>query len=91
VGFTFPWAAVTPALNVLEDNFATGRNFALADCAPAPAIFFAVTMLPVLGAKSPLEGRPNLASWWNHVQTRPSVKRVLAEIAEALAAMQRGG
>jgi glutathione S-transferase len=73
------------------NGFATGKDFTLADCALAPTIFFAVTMLPMFGAKSPLEGRPNLASWWNHVQTRPSVKRVLGEIADALAAMQRGG
>jgi glutathione S-transferase len=70
-------------------GFAAANDFTLADCALAPTIFFAVTMLPILGRKSPLEGRPNLASWWNHVQTRPSVKRALGEIAEALAAMRR--
>jgi len=72
-------------------GFAAGKDFTLADCALAPTIFFAVTMLPVFGAKSPLEGRPKLTAWWSHVQTRPSVKRVLGEIAEGLAAMGRGG
>jgi glutathione S-transferase len=71
-------------------GFATGNDFTLADCALAPTIFFAVTMLPVLGAGSPLEGRSNLASWWTHVQSRPSVERALGEIREGLAAVQRG-
>jgi glutathione S-transferase len=70
-------------------GFAAGNDFTLADCALAPTIFFAVTMLPILGAGSPLEGRPNLASWWTHVQTRPSVQRALGEIREGLAAMHR--
>lgn len=72
-------------------GFAAGKDFTLADCALAPTIFFAVKMLPLNGAKSPLDGRPHLAAWWNHVQTRASVKRALGEIAEALAEMQRGG
>ena len=71
-------------------GFAAGAEFTLADCALAPTIFFSVTMLPILGGKSPLEGRPNLASWWNHVRTRPSVKKALVEIAEGLSAMRPG-
>jgi glutathione S-transferase len=71
-------------------GFATGNDFTLADCALAPTIFFAVTMLPIFAAGSPLEGRPNLASWWTHVQTRQSVQRALGEIREGLAAMHRG-
>jgi glutathione S-transferase len=73
------------------NGFATGPEFTLADCALAPTIFFAVTMLPIIGGKSPVEGRPKLASWWSRVQTRPSVKKVLIEIAEGLAAMRPGG
>src|SRR5713101_3048519 len=46
--------------------------------------------LAACGAQ-PLEGRPRLAAWWTHVQTRPSVKKGLGEMGEALAAMQRGG
>ena len=72
-------------------GFAAGPDFTLADCALAPTIFFSVTMLPILGGKSPLEGRPHLTSWWNQVQTRPSVKKALTEIAEGLAAMRPGG
>jgi glutathione S-transferase len=53
-------------------------------------MFFATNLGPVLGIK-PLDGRPKLAAWWAHVQTRPSVKKAHGEMAEALAAMQRGG
>jgi glutathione S-transferase len=73
-----------------DSGFATGTDFTLADCALAPTIFFAVNLLGMFGAKPPLEGRPKLAAWWNHVQTRPSVKKALGEMGEALAAMNRG-
>jgi glutathione S-transferase len=72
-----------------EKGFAAGAEFTLADCALAPTLFFAVNLLPMFGAKPPLEGRPKLAAWWTHVQTRPSVKKALGEMQEALAAMQR--
>jgi len=47
--------------------------------------------LPGFGAKAPLEGRPKLAAWWTKVQTRPSVKKGLDEMAVALKAMMGGG
>lgn len=72
-----------------ESGFAAGSDFTLADCALAPTMFFAVALLPMFGAKPPLEGRPKVAAWWNHVQTRPSVKKGLGEMQEAMAAMQR--
>lgn len=72
-------------------NFAAGADFTLADCALAPTIFFVTNMLPGFGAKPPLEGRPKLAAWWNHVQTRASVKKALGEMGEALKAMMGGG
>jgi glutathione S-transferase len=73
-----------------DSGFASGADFTLADCALAPTMFFAVNMLGMFGAKPPLEGRPKLAAWWAHVQTRPSVKKALGEMGEALAAMNRG-
>jgi glutathione S-transferase len=73
-----------------DSGFAAGADFTLADCALAPTTFFAVNMLGMFGAKPPLEGRPKLAAWWTHVQTRPSVKKALGEMGEALAAMNRG-
>ena len=72
-----------------ESGFAAGAEFSLADCAIAPTMFFVTNLLPIFGAKPPSEGRPKIASWWNHVQTRPSVKRGLGEMAEAMAAMNR--
>ena len=70
-------------------GFAAGPEFTLADCAVAPTMFFATNMLPGFGAKPPLEGRPKLEAWWTQVQTRPSVKKALAEMGEALAAMMK--
>jgi glutathione S-transferase len=72
-----------------DSGFACG-DFTLADCALAPTMFFAVNLLGMFGAKPPLEGRAKLAKWWTHVQTRPSVKKGLGEMTEAMAAM-RGG
>jgi glutathione S-transferase len=72
-------------------NFAAGADFTLADCALAPTIFFATNMLPAFGAKPPLEARPKLAAWWTKVQTRPSVKKALEEMAEAMKALMGGG
>jgi glutathione S-transferase len=72
-----------------DGGFAAGADFTLADCALAPTMFFATNLLPMFGAKPPLEGRPKLAKWWSHVQTRASVKKALGEMAEAMAAMQR--
>jgi glutathione S-transferase len=74
-----------------ESGFACGADFTLADCAIAPTMFFVTNLLPAFGAKPALDGRPRLAAWWKHVQTRPSVKKGLGEMGEALAAMQRGG
>lgn len=72
-----------------ESGFATGSEFTLADCAIAPTMFFIVNLLPMFGAKPPLEGRPKIAAWWNHVQTRPSVKKAMGEMQQALAEMQK--
>lgn len=71
-------------------GYAAGGDLTLADCAIAPTIFFAVNLLPAFGAK-PLDARPKLAAWWKKVGERPSVKKAMAEMAEALAALQRGG
>lgn len=73
-----------------DGGFASGSEFTLADCALAPTTFFLTNLGPVFGLK-PMDGHPKLAAWWTHVQTRPSVKKGLGEMAEALAAMQRGG
>jgi len=68
-------------------NFAAGSDFTLADCALAPTAFFVTNILPGFGANAPLEHRPRLSAWWTRVQERPSVKKALGEMAEALKAM----
>jgi glutathione S-transferase len=73
-----------------DGGYACGSDFTLADCALAPTMFFATNLGPAFGIK-PFDGNPKLAAWWTHVQTRPSVKKALGEMGEALAAMQRGG
>jgi glutathione S-transferase len=73
-----------------DGGYASGAEFTLADCALVPTTFFLTNLLPAFGLQA-LDGRPRLAAWWKHVQTRPSVKKGLGEMAEALAAMQRGG
>jgi glutathione S-transferase len=72
-------------------NYAAGGDFTLADCALAPTTFFVTNILPGFGANAPLEHRPRLAAWWSHVQGRPSVKKALGEMAEAMKAMMGGG
>ena len=73
-----------------DGGYACGSDFTLADCALAPTVFLLTNLGPVFSLK-PLDGHPKLAAWWTHVQTRPSVKKGLGEMAEALAAMQRAG
>jgi len=72
-------------------NFAAGQDFTLADCALAPTTFFVTNVLPGFGAQAPLEHRPKLAAWWSKVQERPSVKKALGEMSEAMKAMMGGG
>jgi len=71
-------------------NFAAGADFTLADCALAPTTFFVTNLLPGFGANPPLEHRPKLSAWWTRVQQRPSVKKALDEMAEALKTMMGG-
>jgi len=75
---------------IADGGFACGSDFTLADCALAPSMFFVANLGPFFGVNA-LEGHPKIAAWWTHVQTRPSVKKALGEMGEALAAMQRGG
>jgi len=70
---------------MLSDGaFAAGPDFTLADCSLAPTMFF-TSLLPMLGSKPALEGRPKLARWWNSLKERPSVKKALDEMGAAMA------
>ncbi len=53
-------------------NWAMGDFFSLADCAAAPALFYANEVLP-------FSGRPNLQAYFDRLKMRPSYARVLKE------------
>ena len=58
---------------VADKHWATGEQFTLADCAAAPALFYADKV-------EPFEGRwPNAAALLERLKARPSVARVLHE------------
>ncbi|MEA2626608.1 MAG: hypothetical protein QOD06_2653 [Candidatus Binatota bacterium] len=88
-------AEIDTRLDQLEANlgkpYAAGESFSLADCALPPTMFFAASMLPMLGAKDPTGSRPKLAAWWAEVQKRPSVAKVLGEQQEALGKFMKDG
>jgi glutathione S-transferase len=66
------------ALGMLEKDmasrtWATGESFGLADCAAAPALFYADKVMPIAG------GYPNTARYLARLMERPSYARVLRE------------
>jgi glutathione S-transferase len=70
--------ALAAAYDAIEARFApspwaAGGEFSLADCAAAPALFYANKVAPFAA------GRPLLAAFLDRLQARPSVARVLAE------------
>jgi len=73
---------------ISAEGFAAGPDFTMADCALPPTMVLVGAMLEAYHAKPMFEGRPRLAGWWERVQNRPSVKKVLGEMREALQAMQ---
>jgi glutathione S-transferase len=54
-------------------SWAAGEEFSMADCAAAPALFYASTLVPFA------EGSHNLAAYFERLMARPSVRRVLEE------------
>lgn len=50
-----------------------GQDFSMADCAGAPALFYAATLVPFA------EGQSNLRAYFERLMARPSVRRVLDE------------
>ena len=59
--------------NVATGPWAIGDTFTLADCAAAPALFYADKVAPLLPAF------PNVAAYLEHLKQRPSYARVLKE------------
>jgi len=71
-------AALASAYDLIETKFgarvwAAGDNFSIADCAAAPALFYAAIVSPF----SP--GHTNLARYFERLMVRPSVRRVIGE------------
>lgn len=69
-----------------DGPYAAGAELTLADCALHPMFFFVVRVIPALGGPNPLEGRPKLAAWWDHVRKHEAVAQVAEELRQALAA-----
>jgi len=72
------------AYDILEQEmagktWATGSSFTLADCAAAPALFYANLIVPVRGYK-------NTAAYLDRLLTRPSFARALKEARATLMA-----
>jgi glutathione S-transferase len=70
-------AKLRHAYDVLEQRlagraWAAGEGFSLADCAAAPALFYA-------SVAEPIEGRPWLSAYRQRLLARPSVARAVAE------------
>lgn len=53
-------------------DHAAGPSFSLADCAAAPSLFYANTVVP-------MASRPNLAAYYDRLLARPSFRRVVDE------------
>jgi glutathione S-transferase len=56
-----------------DRTFAAGKDFTLADCAAAPALFYADKVAPLAGAY------PNVAAYLARLKQRPSYARTLQE------------
>ncbi len=62
-------------------TWACGDSFSMADCAAAPALFYARQL-------APFDGRPNIQAYWRRLEARPSYQKVAEEAAPHLAAMR---
>jgi glutathione S-transferase len=56
-----------------DKTWAAGEHFSIADCAAAPALFYASIVAPFP------ESHPRLAAYFERLMTRASVKRAIAE------------
>lgn len=73
-----PRATMRTAYALIDQHMASlpwaaGQGFSMADCAAAPALFYAHTLVPFS------EQHVNLRTYFDKLMDRPSVQRVLAE------------
>jgi glutathione S-transferase len=71
-------AALASVYDMIEKKFgartwAAGENFSIADCAAAPALFYAAIVKPFPSSHT------NLARYFERLMARPSVRRVVGE------------
>ena len=69
---------IAAAYNLIEERmgdhaFAAGETFTIVDCAGAPSLFYAATIVPFPG------GHQKLAAYFERLIERPSVRRIVAE------------
>ncbi len=63
-----------------KQSYANGEEFLMADCAAAPALFYAEQVVPFAEHK-------NISAYWERLKSRPSVQRTHEEAAPILEAM----
>ncbi|WSH63045.1 glutathione S-transferase family protein [Rhizobium ruizarguesonis] len=71
-------ATLATAYSMIEKQLAdkqwiSGDGFTMADCAAAPALFYAETLIPFS------QEQPNLRAYYDRLLARPSIARVLEE------------
>jgi glutathione S-transferase len=71
-------AALATAYTMIDERMASrqwiaGQSFSMADCAAAPALFYAATLVPIA------DGASHLDAYFERLMARPSVRRVLEE------------
>jgi len=76
--------------NLIDEPWAAGADFTLADCALAPTILYVTVLLPLLGVTMIFIRRPKLGRWWDRVMQRSAVKQVLDEEHKALLQILNG-
>lgn len=64
--------------------FAAGDSFTMADCAAAPALFYANMVIPLA------QNHPHLAAYFERLRARPTFERVLKEAAPYLRRVPKG-
>lgn len=67
-----------------EHSYAAGNAFTMADCAAAPALFYADTIIPLA------KNHPTLADYFARLRERPSFQRVLEGAAPYLHLVPKG-
>jgi glutathione S-transferase len=71
-------AALEKSYAIADRMYVSSDDFTIADCAAAPALFFARKLAPI-------DAYPNLAAYYARLCARPSVARTFDEAAPYLA------